>query len=272
MWEPSRQIADPSLPHPIAPKADALGTSVAGDGNLRAFRQASLLFLGVLCVSAVKSLQSSCADHQPAKGDLFFHHAGRLPDCGGGRTERQLDHPVLARRSRSFFSAPSFFVIIVGLVLNTIFLVREIRRNEQHDSFINAVTHELKTPIASIRLYLQTLQRREVGEPQRRQFYELMLLDTERLLHTVEQVLKAGEAAQKKSPSSRQPVEFNALVRECMELARVGIICRRPISNIVSLYFCLRLHLHLCRTATERACWAMRRSYGRRFRTCWTMR
>ncbi len=113
-----------------------------------------------------------------------------------------------------------FGAIAAGLVLNTIFLVREIRRNEQHDSFINAVTHELKTPIASIRLYLQTLQRREVDEAQRRQFYALMLLDTERLLHTVEQVLKAGEAAQKKSPRERLPVEFDALVRECMELAR----------------------------------------------------
>jgi len=120
-----------------------------------------------------------------------------------------------------FFGGILFLVIIVGLVLNTIFLVREIRRNEQHDSFINAVTHELKTPIASIRLYLQTLQRLEVGEAQRRQFYELMLLDTERLLHTVEQVLKAGEAAQKKGPPQRLPVEFNTLVRECMELARV---------------------------------------------------
>ena len=120
-----------------------------------------------------------------------------------------------------FFGAILFLVIIAGLVLNTIFLVREIRRNEQHDSFINAVTHELKTPIASIRLYLQTLQRREVGEAQRRQFYELILLDTERLLHTVEQVLKAGEAAQKKGPRQRLPVEFNSLVRECIELARV---------------------------------------------------
>ncbi len=113
-----------------------------------------------------------------------------------------------------------FGVIAAGLVVYTIFLVREIRRNEQHDSFINAVTHELKTPIASIRLYLQTLQRLDVAEAQRRQFYELMLVDTERLLHTVEQVLKAGEAAQKKSPAQRSPVEFGALVRECMELAR----------------------------------------------------
>src|SRR5579872_1390041 len=49
-------------------------------------------------------------------------------------------------------------VIISGVILNTLFLVREIRRNEQHDAFINAVTHELKTPVASIRLYLETLQ------------------------------------------------------------------------------------------------------------------
>ncbi len=113
-----------------------------------------------------------------------------------------------------------FGAIVTGLVLNTIFLVREIRRNEQHDSFINAVTHELKTPIASIRLYLETLQRREVDEARRREFYQLMLVDTERLMVTVEQVLKAGAMAQKKASSHRIPVDFNVLVRECVELAR----------------------------------------------------
>ncbi len=120
-----------------------------------------------------------------------------------------------------FLGAILFLAIIAGLVLNTIFLVREIRRNEQHDSFINAVTHELKTPIASIRLYLQTLQRREVDAEQRREFYQSMLLDTERLLHTVEQVLKASEAAQRKRPAQRLLLEFNSLVRECVDLARV---------------------------------------------------
>ena len=54
--------------------------------------------------------------------------------------------------------------LIAGVVLNTVFLIREIRRNERQDSFLNAVTHELKTPIASIRLYLETLQRRPLEE------------------------------------------------------------------------------------------------------------
>ncbi len=114
-----------------------------------------------------------------------------------------------------------FGAIVTGLVLNTIFLVREIRRNEQHDSFINAVTHELKTPIASIRLYLETLQRREVDEGQRREFYQSMLDDTDRLMGTVEQVLKAGAAGQKKNKAQRLTVDFNAIVRECVELARL---------------------------------------------------
>ncbi|HEX8815583.1 MAG TPA: HAMP domain-containing sensor histidine kinase [Terriglobales bacterium] len=114
-----------------------------------------------------------------------------------------------------------FGAITTGLVLNTIFLVREVRRNEQHDSFINAVTHELKTPIASLRLYLQTLEKREVDEAQRREFYKLMLDDTDRLLGTVEQVLKAGAAGHKRK-GQRIAVDFDVLVGECVEAARHG--------------------------------------------------
>jgi len=113
-----------------------------------------------------------------------------------------------------------FCAIAAGIILNTIFLVREVRRNEQHDSFINAVTHELKTPIASIRLYLETLQTRAVDDARRKEFYGLMLNDTDRLLGTVEQVLKAGKAAQKGAKHQRVEVEFDGLVRECMELVR----------------------------------------------------
>ena len=113
-----------------------------------------------------------------------------------------------------------FAAIILGLILNTGFLVREIRVNEHHDSFINAVTHELKTPITSIRLYLETLQTREVDEAQRQQFYQLMLDDTDRLRGTVEQVLKAGEVGYKHVARNPVEVDFGSLVGECMELAR----------------------------------------------------
>lgn len=114
-----------------------------------------------------------------------------------------------------------FLVIIGGLVLNTIFLVREIRRNEQQDSFLNAVTHELKTPITSIRLYLETLERRQVEENQRHQFYRVMLEDTDRLLGTVEQVLKAGEVRGGNSRKNWQETDFAKIVVEGVELARL---------------------------------------------------
>jgi two-component system, OmpR family, sensor histidine kinase SenX3 len=118
-----------------------------------------------------------------------------------------------------FFGTIFFAAITAGIILNTTFLLREIRRNEQHDSFINAVTHELKTPIASIRLYLETLQRRDVDQAQRGEFYRSMLEDSDRLLGTVEQVLKAGEAGHKRT-ARRVPVDFSALVQECVEVAR----------------------------------------------------
>ncbi|HEY9403128.1 MAG TPA: HAMP domain-containing sensor histidine kinase [Pyrinomonadaceae bacterium] len=115
-----------------------------------------------------------------------------------------------------------FSVIIAGLVLNTTFLVREIRRNEQHDAFINAVTHELKTPIASIRLYLETLQTRDVDDRQRREFYAVMLADSDRLLHTVEQVLRAGQSGgggERFKRKSEPIIDLAEIVRDSLELA-----------------------------------------------------
>ncbi len=114
-----------------------------------------------------------------------------------------------------------FSLIIAGLIINTVFVVREIRRNEQYDSFINAVTHELRTPIASIRLYLETLQAREVSEAQRSEFHRHMLADTDRLMGTVDQVLRAAETTQKRRERNWSSVDIPALVHECVELARI---------------------------------------------------
>jgi signal transduction histidine kinase len=119
------------------------------------------------------------------------------------------------------FGVIFFGLIIAGLSVNTVFLVREIRRNEQQDSFLNAVTHELKTPIASIRMYLETLESRQLDEPQRREFYRIMLEDTDRLLGTVEQVLKAGEARQRSKRKNWQELDFAELVKSALDLTRL---------------------------------------------------
>src|SRR5579872_2576756 len=119
-----------------------------------------------------------------------------------------------------FFGIIFFAVLIAGMIVNTSFLIRELRRSERHDSFINAVTHELKTPVASIRLHLETLQRRQLADAQKQEFYALMLSDTERLMETIEQVLRAGRAGDKKAGREKSAVDFSKLVRECMEAIR----------------------------------------------------
>ncbi|MGI8812291.1 MAG: sensor histidine kinase [Pyrinomonadaceae bacterium] len=107
-----------------------------------------------------------------------------------------------------------FALIITGLILNTIFLVREIRRSEQHDAFLNSVTHELKTPIASIKLYLETLKSREIGREKQLEFYKIMLSDTDRLLSTVEQVLEASRTREKKRQMNLQELDINDVIGE----------------------------------------------------------
>src|SRR5258707_11603441 len=114
-----------------------------------------------------------------------------------------------------FFGIIFFALIIAGMVVNTIFLVRELRRSEQHDSFINAVTHELKTPVASIRLHLETLQRRELPEAQKQDFYRLMLSDTDRLTDMLAQVQRAGRAGDTKTAREKGEVGFAQVDTAC---------------------------------------------------------
>lgn len=113
-----------------------------------------------------------------------------------------------------------FPLIITGAVLNTIFLVREVRRNEQHENFINAVTHELKTPLASVKLHLQTLQQHQVDEGKRQEFYQVMVEDCDRLLGTVEQVLRAGRLRAPQERKAFRPVDLAKIVDECLSLAQ----------------------------------------------------
>lgn len=117
-------------------------------------------------------------------------------------------------------------LIISGVGLNTLFLVREIRRNEQHDAFINAVTHELKTPVASIRLYLETLQARTVTEDKRQEFYRTMLDDSDRLLGTIEQILRTGRVGPSRRRLNLSPIDLGTVVE--VSLTRIRNLYKVP--------------------------------------------
>ncbi len=125
------------------------------------------------------------------------------------------------------FGVIFFALIITGLILNTIFLVREIRRNEQHDAFLNAVTHELKTPIASIKLYLETLKSRDLTRDKQLEFYNVMLDDNARLLGTVEQVLQASRTREKQRLMNLTEIDLADLINETAQM----IISRRHLDE-----------------------------------------
>ena len=125
------------------------------------------------------------------------------------------------------FGVIFFVLIITGLILNTIFLVREIRRNEQHDAFLNAVTHELKTPIASIKLYLETLRARDLPREKQLEFYDIMLDDNARLLGTVEQVLQASRTREKQRLMNLAEIDLGELIGESVG----SIVSRRHMDD-----------------------------------------
>ena len=113
----------------------------------------------------------------------------------------------------------SFAVLIAGLALNTAFLIREIRRSDRHDVFIHAVTHELKTPLASIKLHLQTLRHHDLVRDQRLEFIDIMLDDSDRLQARIDQILLAGKTRAARRIMDPTDVDVPDVVRECVTLA-----------------------------------------------------
>jgi signal transduction histidine kinase len=112
-----------------------------------------------------------------------------------------------------------FMLLIGGLGLLVILLLREVRLNERQSNFVSAVTHELKTPVASLRLYLDTLELRDLPATQRLDFYRTMRQDLDRLNSTINNVLDAAMYTDR-PVAAPQPLDLAKLVRRSVELTR----------------------------------------------------
>ena len=113
-----------------------------------------------------------------------------------------------------------FALVLAGLVALSAWLVREMRLNQRQRAFLDAVTHEMRTPLASLRLYLDTLGRHDPDPEQRRAFLGRMQRDVDRLDHTVEQVLHAARAEEHRRGLPREQVLLIPLLDECIEELR----------------------------------------------------
>ena len=118
-----------------------------------------------------------------------------------------------------FLGSLLFLLLIAGLVSIVILLVREVRLNERQSNFISAVTHELKTPVASLKLYLDTLQLRDLPESRREDFYRTMRQDLDRLNATINNVLNAAMYTDRPVVDPH-PLDLGKLVRRGIELTR----------------------------------------------------
>ena len=113
--------------------------------------------------------------------------------------------------------ASAMVLLVLGVVLYLILSIKAINLTRRQSNFIDSVTHELKSPIASMKLYLQTLNRRQVSQQQQAGFYRFMLEDIERLDHLINQMLDAGRIDSGRLDSEEEDVALDSLLRECAE-------------------------------------------------------
>lgn len=108
-------------------------------------------------------------------------------------------------------------MLLVGVILYLVLSIKAINLNRQQSNFIDSVTHELKSPISSMKLYLQTLSRRQVSEVERAEFYRVMLEDVERLDHLINQVLDAGRLESADGEGNVEDVDVPQLLQRCAD-------------------------------------------------------
>ncbi|WP_372723072.1 sensor histidine kinase [Novipirellula sp.] len=127
-------------------------------------------------------------------------------------------------------SKPVFWVILAtgvillaGMLAGSIayltLTVKAVNLNRRQSNFIDSVTHELKSPIASLKLYLQTLTRRNVGEEQQKDFHRFMLEDVERLDSLINHLLDAARIERGTEPSEKEEVRLDQLLLQCSSAA-----------------------------------------------------
>jgi signal transduction histidine kinase len=106
-------------------------------------------------------------------------------------------------------------LLLVGVVMYLGLSVKAINLNRRQSNFIDSVTHEFKSPIASMKLYLQTLNRRQVNREEQASFYQFMLEDLDRLDDLVNQVLEAGRLDTARTDGEVEDVAMADLLHEC---------------------------------------------------------
>jgi signal transduction histidine kinase len=113
----------------------------------------------------------------------------------------------------------AFALVLIGLSFYLFLTIKEIQLNRRQANFVDSVTHELKTPLASIRLYLETLQLRDLDQERRDEFYEVMQREVLRLDTLINHLLEVGRLGAIGHDSEAEDIELEPLLRRCAQAA-----------------------------------------------------
>ncbi len=112
-------------------------------------------------------------------------------------------------------------VLLVGLSFSMVLIFRhlnvQIRLTRLYDNFIANITHELKSPISSIQLYLETLKTRNVSEEKQKEFIEQMIRDTERLQKLISTILEISALEGRKNKANFEVYDSCEIVKRLIK-------------------------------------------------------
>ncbi len=107
-------------------------------------------------------------------------------------------------------------LVLTGVIFYLTLSVKAINLTRRQSNFIDSVTHELKSPIASLKLYLQTLDMRDVSKEEQAKFLKFMMDDVERLDNLITHLLEAGYAEKMREHESVAAVDISEVVRQAV--------------------------------------------------------
>lgn len=139
---------------------------------------------------------------------------------------------LLAEQTRvAEFGVGYWFILAIGDLFLTLILAivvmffvsttRQVRWVRRQNTFIDSVTHELKSPLAGLRLAVDTLERRELSPEMRDRFLNMMREDVDRLQAFIEQLLEAGRLAHGERPIELQTLDLVDLLDRCAKKIRL---------------------------------------------------
>lgn len=113
----------------------------------------------------------------------------------------------------------AFALILVGLTFYMVLTIKEVRVSRQQANFVDSVTHELKSPIASLRAYLETMQMRSLSDEQRSEFYGIMEAELTRLNRLINHLLEVGRLDAIGQESEPEDIPLGPFLQKCVESA-----------------------------------------------------